>query len=130
MACSIASPSGIFSITMIRLMRSAGEDPEKRILERHVEARAAGSPWRPERPRSWLSMRRDSWRSVPMMCRPHRLDHLVVQRLPFRCRSLSVRSFSFLGRQVLDGVDQLALLLDVAAEHDVGAAARQCWWRW
>ena len=29
-----------------------------------------GSPWRPERPRSWLSMRRDSWRSVPMMYRP------------------------------------------------------------
>ncbi len=24
-----------------------------------------GSPWRPERPRSWLSMRRLSWRSVP-----------------------------------------------------------------
>ena len=29
-----------------------------------------GSPWRPARPRSWLSMRRDSWRSVPMMYRP------------------------------------------------------------
>ena len=26
-----------------------------------------GSPWRPERPRSWLSMRRLSCRSVPMM---------------------------------------------------------------
>ena len=26
-----------------------------------------GSPWRPARPRSWLSMRRESWRSVPMM---------------------------------------------------------------
>ena len=29
-----------------------------------------GSPWRPERPRSWLSMRRDSWRSVPITYRP------------------------------------------------------------
>mmetsp|Transcript_40760 Transcript_40760/g.121592 ORF Transcript_40760/g.121592 Transcript_40760/m.121592 type:complete len:223 (+) Transcript_40760:1970-2638(+) len=29
-----------------------------------------GSPWRPERPRSWLSMRRDSWRSVPITCSP------------------------------------------------------------
>ena len=29
-----------------------------------------GSPWRPERPRSWRSMRRDSCRSVPMICRP------------------------------------------------------------
>ena len=28
---------------------------------------APGSPWRPERPRSWLSMRRLSWRSVPTM---------------------------------------------------------------
>ena len=27
---------------------------------------APGSPWRPERPRSWLSMRRLSWRSVPI----------------------------------------------------------------
>lgn len=29
-----------------------------------------GSPCRPERPRSWLSMRRDSWRSVPTTCSP------------------------------------------------------------
>ena len=29
-----------------------------------------GSPCRPARPRSWLSMRRLSCRSVPMMCRP------------------------------------------------------------
>mmetsp|Transcript_27169 Transcript_27169/g.45447 ORF Transcript_27169/g.45447 Transcript_27169/m.45447 type:complete len:316 (+) Transcript_27169:1063-2010(+) len=28
------------------------------------------SPWRPERPRSWLSMRRDSCRSVPTTCSP------------------------------------------------------------
>ena len=29
-----------------------------------------GSPWRPARPLSWLSIRRDSWRSVPSMNRP------------------------------------------------------------
>src|SRR5207245_2231438 len=29
-----------------------------------------GSPWRPLRPRSWLSIRRLSCRSVPTMCRP------------------------------------------------------------
>ena len=29
-----------------------------------------GSPWRPARPRSWLSTRRDSWRSVPTTCKP------------------------------------------------------------
>jgi len=40
MACSMASPSGIVSITMMRLM-FAGEDPEERVLECHVEARAA-----------------------------------------------------------------------------------------
>ena len=28
------------------------------------------SPWRPERPRSWLSIRLDSWRSVPMIFKP------------------------------------------------------------
>ena len=48
----------------------AAEDAQQRVLERQVEARRSGSPWRPERPRSWLSMRRDSCRSVPMICRP------------------------------------------------------------
>jgi hypothetical protein len=38
----------------------AGEDAHQRIFERQVEADEPGSPWRPERPRSWLSMRRDS----------------------------------------------------------------------
>ncbi len=36
-----------------------------------------GSPWRPARPRSWLSMRRLSCRSVPMMCRPADRGHLA-----------------------------------------------------
>src|SRR5579883_2119640 len=31
---------------------------------------APGSPWRPARPRNWLSMRRESCRSVPTMNRP------------------------------------------------------------
>src|SRR5919108_111178 len=42
--------------------RSSSADRKKRD--------APGSPWRPERPRSWLSIRRDSWRSVPQMKRP------------------------------------------------------------
>ena len=48
----------------------AGEQPDQLVLGRQVEARLAGSPWRPERPRSWLSIRRDSWRSVPQMNSP------------------------------------------------------------
>ena len=31
---------------------------------------APGSPWRPARPRSWLSIRLDSWRSVPIINSP------------------------------------------------------------
>src|SRR5919205_587732 len=45
-----------------RRTRSSSADRKKRD--------SPGSPWRPERPRSWLSMRRDSWRSVPQMNRP------------------------------------------------------------
>src|SRR6266540_1349645 len=62
-----------------------------------------GSPWRPERPRSWLSMRRDSWRSVPRMCRPPRLTtsscsscHCPWISASMRARSAgSVTSFIF-----------------------------------
>ena len=38
-------------------MRSSSSERKKRLSPR--------SPWRPERPRSWLSMRRLSWRSLP-----------------------------------------------------------------
>lgn len=41
------------------------EQAHQVVLQRQVEAGRPGSPWRPERPRSWLSMRRDSCRSVP-----------------------------------------------------------------
>ena len=42
------------------------EDAHQIVFEREEELRAPGSPCRPERPRSWLSMRRLSWRSVPI----------------------------------------------------------------
>ena len=45
-----------------RRTRSSSADRKKRV--------SPGSPWRPARPRSWLSIRRDSWRSVPRMNRP------------------------------------------------------------
>ena len=121
MGCSIASPSGIFSITMMRLMRSPAKILRQRVLERHVEARAPGSPWRPERPRSWLSMRRDSWRSVPMMCRPPAFTTWSCSAC-HSLRSVSMRVF-FLVEKFLVRLHEIALLLDAAAKHDVGASA-------
>ena len=38
-----------------------------------------GSPWRPERPRSWLSTRRASCRSVPRTKQPAHLDNAFAQ---------------------------------------------------
>src|SRR4029450_8461742 len=43
-----------------------------------------GSPWRPARPRSWLSIRRDSWRSAPQMDRPAASAHLLAVLLGAR----------------------------------------------
>ena len=60
-----------------------------------------GSPWRPERPRSWLSMRRDSWRSVPMMCRPPACDHLR------RAAPATRRAASSIARCLVVGVERL-----------------------
>ena len=59
-------PSGPsrFSIASMRSepkMRIRSSCSDRKNLER------PGSPWRPERPRNWLSMRRLSCRSVPMM---------------------------------------------------------------
>ena len=101
----------------------AGEDPEQRILERHVEAGAAGIALAA---RAAAQLIVDAPRLVALGAddvQAARFDHLVVQRLPLAAQLVGAQLL-FLGRQVLDGVDQLALLLDVAAEHDVGAAAR------
>ena len=38
----------------------AGEEADHVVFGGEEEAGLPGSPWRPERPRSWLSMRRDS----------------------------------------------------------------------
>jgi hypothetical protein len=66
-------------------------------------------------------MRRDSWRSVPMMCRP-------PAALTCSCSdchsSFSCDALGLLGvGQVGVGLDEAGLLLDVAAQHDVGTAA-------
>jgi len=47
-----------------------GGNPEHMAMMELKKRDSPGSPWRPERPRSWLSIRRDSWRSVPQMNRP------------------------------------------------------------
>ena len=49
-------------------MPSMRSEPKMRIRSSCSDRKnfeRPGSPWRPERPRSWLSMRRLSWRSVP-----------------------------------------------------------------
>ena len=66
----------------------AGEQAHEVVLGGQEEARLSpGSPWRPERPRSWLSIRRDSWRSVPMMNRPPASS--TCSRSPSMRRSIS-----------------------------------------
>ena len=83
-----------------------------------------GSPWRPERPRSWLSMRRDSWRSVPMMCRPPGLDHLRRAAPAIRRAASATARASSPRRRASRRPRRIWIcVLDVAAEHDVGAAA-------
>ena len=54
MATSSSSPSR--SISPVDPV--AGEALHQVVVERQVEARRPGSPWRPARPRSWLSIRR------------------------------------------------------------------------
>ncbi|GIX27593.1 MAG: hypothetical protein KatS3mg123_1474 [Burkholderiales bacterium] len=68
-------------------------------------------------------MRRDSWRSVPTMCKPPRRNHLVVELLPL---GLHCGDALLLGRLVqgLVGQDAVDLRVRVAPQHDVGAAAR------
>src|SRR6185295_13672225 len=52
-----------------------------------------------------------------------RLHHLVVQGLPLAAQLLYPDLF-FRGVEGFVRLDEIALLLDVAAEHDIGAAAR------
>ena len=100
-------------------MTSSSKETKKRELP--------GSPWRPERPRSWLSMRRASCRSVPMMCRPPAVDDAVMVHLPGPARfAADLRRLCL--RQVDEVLPALAgdlfrLTVRVAAEDDVGATA-------
>src|SRR5262249_40522442 len=129
MALSMASPSFIpsrwstadtHSPAKIRI-RSSSSDRKNRL--------EPGSPCRPARPRSWLSMRRAPCRSVPRMCSP-----------PIPGPPPALLAGLLLGLDVLDGGLPLRLghvqargvlvlqlgpghRLGVAAQDDVGAAA-------
>ena len=73
----MTSPSSAPLLSIHRAIRS---DPKSRIRSSSSERKKIdwpGSPWRPERPRSWRSMRRDSCRSVPMIWRPGLLQREV-----------------------------------------------------
>ena len=77
----IASPSSRPSLRSIPSIRS---EPKIRIksssrLRKNFEA--PGSPCRPDRPRNWLSIRRLSWRSVPMMISPPDVRTLALSSL-------------------------------------------------
>ena len=100
----------------------AGEDAQQRVLERHVEARAArvalaagaAAQLVVDAPRL-VALGADDVQAAG-------LHHLVVQRLPFAAQRLDAWLF-FVRGEIVVRFDKIALLLDVAAEHDVGAAA-------
>ena len=68
--CSIGTSSSIPRRSMSLVMRSAAKMRIRSSSSDRKKRELPGSPCRPARPRSWLSMRRDSWRSVPRMCSP------------------------------------------------------------
>ena len=96
-------------------MRIRSSSSDRKNLER------PGSPWRPERPRSWLSMRRLSWRSVPSTNSPPAFSAFSFSRATCDRISAAAASRCAAFRHVLE------LLADahvgVAAELNVGAAA-------
>ena len=123
MLCSIGSPSSIprrlirpltRSVPKIRIRSSSRrQDRTGRGAGVALTARA--------RPRSWLSIRLDSWRSVPRMCRPPAASTSSFSPTQSSRSgpgtSLVVLGFDF---GIGFGTGQP---LGVAAEHDVGAAA-------
>ncbi len=67
---SMATPFSIPRRCMSALTLSPAKMRIRSSSSERKKREEPGSPWRPARPRNWLSMRRDSWRSVPRMCRP------------------------------------------------------------
>src|SRR5450759_788917 len=94
-------------------MPSSLSEPKMRIRSSSSDRKNLewpGSPWRPERPRNWLSMRRLSCRSVPRTNNPPALSAFSFRRALFA--------------RILDLGDLLAKAhVGIAAELNVGAAA-------
>src|ERR1700748_2739835 len=99
-------------------MVSSRSEPKMRIRSSSSDRKnfeRPGSPWRPERPRSWLSMRRGSWRSEPVMERAPRFFHrpprlVALGRLDLD-RFLGLQhDFAEAGDVGLDGFDLGGLL--------------------
>ena len=63
MRCSIASPFSIPSACMIFFTRSEAKDSHQVVFQRQIETGRPRIPWRPERPRNWLSIGGTSCRS-------------------------------------------------------------------
>ena len=102
-----------------RRRRCAAADPRATGRSASCPGRPAG----PTRPRSWLSIRRDSCRSVPTMCSP-------PAATTASCRTChSARSFA-ISRSLSSPAKRLVVAhledrrLEAAAQHDVGAATR------
>ena len=116
---TIASPSlrpRRCSMPSMRSEPKIGASGRRRGYRKNLER--PGSPWRPERPRSWLSMRRLSCRSVPMMNRPPASRDLLAARP--RPRPGSPRPSAL---ALLVAAAPADPHVGVAAELDVGAAA-------
>ena len=120
---SIGTPSSMPRRCIRPWMRSAPKMRSRSSSSDRKKRDEPGSPWRPERPRSWLSMRRDSWRSVPRMCRPPAAT--TSSRSASHCADGTSRASRDNARLFAElGTDSRARQeLRVAAEHDVGAAA-------
>ena len=108
--CSIVSS---LSVPKIRI-RSSSSD--RKNLE------CPGSPCRPERPRSWLSIRRLSCRSVPSTNSPPAASAFSLSRAT--CARISRRARVALARARVLDVGKLVpdAHVGIAAELDVGAA--------
>ena len=119
---SMASPSSTPTRSHHCATRSTRRSAADRLRGR---GRTGSSRSRPvaRRPRSWLSMRRLSWRSVPMMWRPP-ASTTSSSRSRAHCGLELGQHFRVLRRVLVVPALGQGQELGVAAEHDVGAAAR------